>query len=565
MKQQLLDQIRGATQSALASNNDEHTAIVTAALASLDLERPKQASHGDFACNIAMRVAKPLGKNPRDVAQAIVAALASSSLISKAEIAGPGFINFTLAKSAKFAVVNEVLNAGEAYGLSKQFAGQQIMVEFVSANPTGPLHVGHGRQAALGDSICRLLGSQGYRVYREFYYNDAGNQIEMLAISTQARVRELQGLASADAFPESGYKGNYIIDIARDYIAQHSQDPKGDDKDAVRKFAVAALRHEQNLDLAAFEVKFDNFYLESSLYTEGKVDAAVALLQKSGKTYEEGGAMYLRTTDFGDDKDRVMRKSDGSGYTYFVPDVAYHIGKYQRGFTGAVNVQGADHHSTVTRVRAGLQAADIGIPQGYPDYVLHQMVTVLRGGEEVKISKRAGDYVTLRDLIDEAGRDATRFFFVMRKADTHLNFDLDLAKKQTDENPVFYVQYAHARVAAMQRKVQETYGALPNLPALSQADLSLLTETAEPLASAIAEYPDMLSRAAREFAPHAVVFYLTDLAKKIQSWYDTDDQSSRVLVDDEALRAARLALFTAAKQVVANGLSMLGVSAPERM
>jgi arginyl-tRNA synthetase len=562
MKQQLLDQIRSATQSALAPNSDDHKAIVTAALASLDLERPKQASHGDFACNIAMRVAKQLGKNPREVAQAIVHELASSPLISKAEIAGPGFINFTLAKAAKFAVVKDVLSAGEAYGLSKQFAGQQIMVEFVSANPTGPLHVGHGRQAALGDSICRLLGSQGYNVYREFYYNDAGNQIEMLAISTQARVRELQGLVSADAFPESGYKGNYIIDIARDYIAQNPHDPKGDDKDSLRKFAVAALRHEQNLDLAAFEVRFDNFYLESSLYTEGKVEAAVALLQKSGKTYEEGGALYLRSTDFGDDKDRVMRKSDGSGYTYFVPDVAYHIGKYQRGFTGAVNVQGADHHSTVTRVRAGLQAAGVGIPQGYPDYVLHQMVTVLRGGEEVKISKRAGDYVTLRDLIDEAGRDATRFFFVMRKADTHLNFDLDLAKKQTDENPVFYVQYAHARVAAMQRKVQETYATLPNL---ALANLALLTETAEPLASAIAEYPDMLSRAAREFAPHAVVFYLTDLAKKIQSWYDTDDQSSRVLVDDEALRTARLALFTAAKQVVANGLGMLGVSAPERM
>lgn len=518
------------------------------------LERPKQATHGDYACNVALQLSKALKKNPRELAQAIVNALHAPDVVAKTEIAGPGFINVFLTHEAKFSCVRDVLRAGDAYGLGTAGINRKMMVEFVSANPTGPLHVGHGRQAALGDSICRLLESQGWTVLREFYYNDAGNQINTLTLSTQARIRELRG--EPLALPADGYHGEYIIDIAREYVATHAADPRGDDLEAVRKHAVAYLRAEQDADLKAFDVRFESFFLESSLYTTGKVSETVELLKKGGKTYEQEGALWLRTTDYGDDKDRVMRKSDGS-FTYFVPDVAYHLDKFRRGYAHAVNVQGADHHSTVTRVRAGLQALGTGVPQGYPDYVLHQMVTVMKGGEEVKLSKRAGSYVTLRDLIDEVGKDAVRYFLVMRKTDSHLNFDLDLAKSQSEDNPVYYVQYAHARIASVLRE----WGG--DVSILAKADLRLLGNAHESaLVTRVADFPVVLAAAAREFAPHAITQYLMELAQALQSYYANDEKWLKL---PDAQKQAKLALIRAVQQVIKNGLAIIGVSAPDRM
>ncbi|KVM61250.1 arginine--tRNA ligase [Burkholderia ubonensis] len=558
----------------------------------ITLERPKVAAHGDVACNVAMQLAKPLGANPRQLAEQIVAALTAQpgaqGLVEAAEIAGPGFINLRLTAAAKQAVIAAVLAEGRGFGLSTREHGKQVLLEFVSANPTGPLHVGHGRQAALGDALANVIASQGCAVHREFYYNDAGVQIGNLAISTQARAR---GLKPGDAgWPEAAYNGEYIADIARDYLngetvaAKDGEPVKGagdvEDLEAIRKFAVAYLRHEQDMDLQAFGVKFDQYYLESSLYKEGRVEQTVDALIKAGVTYEQDGALWLRTTDNGDDKDRVMRKTDGT-YTYFVPDVAYHVTKWERGFTKVINIQGSDHHGTIARVRAGLQGLHIGIPKGYPDYVLHKMVTVMRDGQEVKISKRAGSYVTVRDLIewsggaapgqeaapdliDEAtitrGRDAVRFFLISRKADTEFVFDIDLALKQNDENPVYYVQYAHARICSVLNEWKSRYnGELAQLPG---ADLSQLTSTqAASLMQKLAEYPDMLSHAANELAPHAVAFYLRDLAGEFHSFYNAE----RVLVDDEAPRTARAALLAATRQVLENGLAMLGVSAPAKM
>jgi len=532
------------------------TAFPEAGEVAVDLDRPKNAEHGDFASNVALQLAKRLGMKPREAAQAIVAALAHTPEIAKTDIAGPGFINFTLSRASRFGVVSAIQAAGGDYGRGRAGDGRTIMVEFVSANPTGPLHVGHGRQAALGDAISTILESQRWKVLREFYYNDAGNQIANLALSVQFRIREARGLVAASAMHDDWYRGDYIKDIARDYVAEYPQDTEANDLDAIRRFAVAYLRGEQDADLRAFGVKFDSYYLESSLYTDGLVDEAVRMLVAAGRTYEAEGALWLRTTDFGDDKDRVMRKSDGT-YTYFVPDVAYHLTKYRRGYTAAVNVQGADHHSTVTRVRAGLQALAIGIPAGYPDYVLHQMVTVMKGGEEVKISKRAGSYVTVRDLIEEAGRDAVRWFFIMRKVDSHLVFDIDLAKSQSDENPVYYVQYAHARICSVLRE----WGG--DEAALRGADLSALGTPHEvALAQALAQFPEILERAAREFSPHLVSFYLHDeLAARLHTYYNAE----RFLVEDELVKLARLALVAATRRVLANGLAVLGVSAPERM
>ncbi len=520
----------------------------------IEIERTKSAEHGDFASNVAMKIAKAVGLKPREAAQAIVAALPASGEIAKTEIAGPGFINFTFAATARFGVVAAINRAGGAFGRGREGEGRRIMVEFVSANPTGPLHVGHGRQAALGDAISTLLEWQGWEVLREFYYNDAGNQIANLALSVQARVKELHG--ETVEMPRDGYHGEYIRDIARDYAAEFAQDAAGEDLEAIRRFAVGYLRGEQDADLRAFGVKFDSYYLESSLYTDGKVEEAVDMLRKGGMTYESEGALWLKTTAFGDDKDRVMRKSDGT-YTYFVPDVAYHLTKFKRGFSFAVNVQGADHHSTVTRVRAGLQALGAAIPEGYPDYVLHQMVTVMRGGEEVKISKRAGSYVTVRDLIDEAGRDAVRYFFLMRKVDSHLVFDVDLAKSQSEDNPVYYVQYAHARLCSVLRE----WGG--DAATLAGADLGPLGTPHEvALVQKLAEFPEVLRRAAREFSPHLVTFYLhDDVAARLHTYYNAE----RFLVEDEKVRLARLALVAATRQVLANGLAVLGVSAPERM
>ena len=518
------------------------------------LERPKQAAHGDWACNVAMQLAKQLKRNPRELAQALIAGLPASRWLDSAEIAGPGFINMRLKPAAKLDAINTVLAAGARYGRADAGRGRTILIEFVSANPTGPLHVGHGRQAALGDAISSLLEAQSWKVTREFYYNDAGVQIDNLALSVQARAREQLG--EAVVFPESGYHGEYIREIAADYLAQGG-DP--DDLAAARRFAVAALRREQDEDLKAFGVKFDNYYLESSLYTDGKVEATVSALIASGKTYEQEGALWLRTTDFGDDKDRVMRKSDGS-HTYFVPDVAYHVTKWQRGFAHAVNIQGSDHHGTVARVRAGLQALNAvtgaGIPRNYPDYVLHKMVTVIKGGEEVKLSKRAGSYVTVRDLIDEVGRDAVRFFLVSRKADTEFVFDIDLAKSQTEDNPVYYVQYAHARICSV---LAQTGAAAPAPPVADLAPLALPRELA--LAQRLGEFPEMLAEAALGFAPHTLAFYLRELAGEFHSYYNAE----RILVADEKLKLARLALILAVRQVLQNGLALLGVSAPEKM
>jgi len=580
---------QAVAQVAKATEGASEAAFVVPAIT---LERPKVAAHGDVACNVAMQLAKPMRANPRQLAQQIVdATLAqpeAAGLVEAAEVAGPGFINLRLSANAKRAVIGAVFEQGEAFGRSSREAGKRVLVEFVSANPTGPLHVGHGRQAALGDAISNVLASQGYDVHREFYYNDAGAQIGNLAVSTQARVR---GFKPGDAgWPEAAYNGEYIADIARDYLAgetvaakdgepvKGAQDP--DDLEAIRRFAVAYLRHEQDLDLQAFGVKFDRYYLESSLYTEGRVEKTVEALVASGETYEQEGALWLKTTDYGDDKDRVMRKSDGT-YTYFLPDVAYHVTKWERGFTKVINVQGSDHHGTIARVRAGLQALGIGIPKGYPDYVLHKMVTVMRDGQEVKISKRAGSYVTVRDLIewsgganpgsevspellDEAtvrrGRDAVRFFLISRKADTEFVFDIDLALKESDENPVYYVQYAHARISSILGDWQGKFGG--DLAALPKVDLApLSSERALALIAKLGEFPDMLTHAASELAPHAVAFYLRELAAEFHSFYNAE----RVLVDDVAERDARVALLAATRRVLANGLAVIGVSAPERM
>ena len=552
-------------------------------------EAPKQAAHGDLACTAAMQLAKPLGRNPREVARELVDVLAREPAFARwvaaMEIAGPGFINLRLAPAAKQAVIGEVLRAGAQYGRTEDGAGKgKVLVEFVSANPTGPLHTGHTRQAALGDAICNLLEWQGFDVTREFYYNDAGAQIATLAASVQAR---LEGLAPGDAgWPEPAYNGEYIADVAAEFAARksvHADDREftasGDanDLEGIRQFAVAYLRREQDLDLKALGVRFDNYYLESSLYTSGRVEDTVRRLVASGKTYEQDGALWLRTTDYGDDKDRVMRRSAPAGaaaadsdevsaYTYFVPDVAYHLAKFERGFTKAIDIQGGDHHGTIARVRAGLQAAGMGVPEGYPDYVLHKMVTVMKGGEEVKISKRAGSYVTLRDLVEWSGRDAVRFFMLSRKADTEFVFDVDLAVKQSDENPVFYVQYAHARICSVLAKAGDVApdaaarpAALLDDPAF---DAALLVAPAElALMARLAEYPEMVGKAASTLSPHDVAFYLRDLASAFHHYYAAE----RVIGDDRRLTLARLGLLAATRQVLRNGLALLGVGAPEAM
>ena len=528
-------------------------------------ESPKVAAHGDFASTAAMQLSKPLKLNPRQVAERLRSLLlaqpAYHQWVSDIDIAGPGFLNMRLTPAAKQQVVREVLAAGDAFG-HQPARGERMLVEFVSANPTGPLHVGHGRQAALGDAICNLNATQGWDVYREFYYNDAGVQIATLARSTQLRA---QGFKPGDTQgPEAAYNGDYIADIAADFLARktvsaddRSTTASGDvnDLDSIREFAVAYLRHEQDLDLQAFAVRFDNYYLESSLYTSGRVDATVELLQAAGKTFEQDGALWLRSTDYADDKDRVMRKSDGS-YTYFVPDVAYHITKWERGFTRVVNIQGTDHHGTIARVRAGLQAANVGIPQGYPDYVLHTMVRVVRGGVEVKISKRSGAYVTLRDLIEWTSKDAVRFFLLSRKPDTEDVFDVDLALAKNNDNPVYYVQYAHARICSVLAGWGGDVAALPQV-ALD----ALQSPSAMALMLALAKFPDMLTAAAQDFAPHDVTFYLRDLAATYHSYYDAE----RILVDDEPVRLARLALVAATAQVLRSGLAVLGVDAPRKM
>ena len=536
--------IEAALRAALRKQAPQH------AEAPILLERPKQPEHGDFSSNLALQLAKPLKQSPREVAALLISNLAAGDVFEAPQIAGPGFINFRLKPGARVAVVRRVLERGAAYGKTAAAQPAKVQVEFVSANPTGPLHVGHGRQAALGDAIASLLEWQGHAVTREFYYNDAGSQIDKLALSVQARARGAR--PGEPGWPDEGYAGEYIDDIARTFLQQHKD---VESLEAIRRFSVDYLRAEQDADLQAFGVRFDVYYLESSLYADGKVEQTVKALVASGKAYEKDGALWLRTTDYGDDKDRVARKSDGS-FTYFVPDVAYHRTKWERGFRKVIDVQGTDHHSTVTRVRAGLQALGIGIPPGYPDYVLHSLVKVVRGGAEVKISKRAGSYVTVRDLIDWVGRDAVRFFLVSRKADSEFVFDVDLARAQTEENPVYYVQYAHARLCSVFSQWRGDEGVL------GKAALEKLsTEKEIALARRLGQFPEVLAEAAGDFAPHLVAFYLRELAGEFHSYYNAE----RILVEDEALRLARLALCAAVRQTLANGLSLLGVSAPEKM
>ncbi len=536
-------------------------------------ESPKVAAHGDLATTAAMQLAKPLKLNPRQLAENLKAELLSQGAFQRwvdaIEIAGPGFINIRLKPESKQEIVREVLGQGAQFGYQAS-NGQRVLVEFVSANPTGPLHVGHGRQAALGDAICNLFATQGWNVHREFYYNDAGVQIQTLTNSTQLRAKGFK--PGDDCWPvdpenpasKAFYNGDYIQDIADDFLAKktvqaddRSFAASGDveDLESIRNFAVAYLRHEQDKDLQAFNLKFDEYYLESSLYTSGRVDQTVAKLVANGKTYDKDGALWLQSTDYGDDKDRVMRKQDGS-YTYFVPDVAYHIAKWERGFTKVVNIQGTDHHGTIARVRAGLQAAGVGIPLGYPDYVLHTMVRVVKGGEEVKISKRAGSYVTLRDLIEWTSKDAVRFFLLSRKPDTEYTFDVDLAVAKNNDNPVYYVQYAHARICS----VLAAWGG--DRASLQGVDLSALqSPQAQALMLLLAKYPEMLTAAANDEAPHDVTFYLRELAACYHSYYDAE----RILVDEEVVKLARLALVAATAQVLHNGLAVLGVSAPQKM
>lgn len=532
----------------------------------IKVDPTKDKAHGDYATNLALMLAKPAGKNPRELAETLIAALPESDAIQKTEIAGPGFINFFAAADAAAQIVAQVLDSGDAFGRSMVGQAEKVQVEFVSANPTGPLHVGHGRGAAIGDCLCRLLEATGYDVTREFYYNDAGAQIANLARSVQARAKNLG--PDDESWPEDGYRGEYISDVANDYLAgktvtaddrEVTAKTDADDLDAIQEFAVAWLRREQDLDLKAFGVEFDVYFLESSLYQDGKVDEAVEKLVTNGHTYEEDGAMWLRTTDFGDDKDRVMRKREG-GYTYFLPDVAYHLDKWQRGFTTVINEQGADHHSTVTRVRAGLQALEVGIPKGWPDYVLHQMVMVTRSGVEVKLSKRAGSYVTVRDLIDEVGRDATRFFLAARRADSQLTFDIDLARSQSNDNPVYYIQYAHARVCSMLRKAEAADQPFDH--ALALANLALLDSDQEKaVLNRLARYPEVVQTAARNREPQQVAQYLLDLAGDFHTCYN----AVKVMVEDDTLRNVRLALGLATRQVLRNGLDLMGVSAPEEM
>ena len=560
MKDALRELIHGALATLRAQqtlpDNETPTFVV---------ERTRNRDHGDFACNVALILAKQVGLKPRDIATAIVAAI-DDPRVDRIEIAGPGFINFFLGAPAMHAEVVTIIDKGADYGRNAIGAGRKLQIEFVSANPTGPLHVGHGRGAAVGDSLARVLDANGWAVTREFYYNDAGAQIDNLALSVQSRCKGIE--PEQDGWPTDGYRGDYIKDVARDFLDGQTVHADGqdvsasgdaDDLDSIRRFAVAWLRCEQDLDLRAFGVEFDVYFLESSLYSGGEVEHTVKQLIAAGHTYEKDGALWLRTTDFGDDKDRVMRKSEG-GYTYFVPDVAYHEGKWQRGFERVINEQGADHHSTVNRVRAGLQALGAGIPKGWPEYVLHQMVTVMRGDEEVKLSKRAGSYVTLRDLIDEVGCDATRYFLVARKTDSQLIFDIDLARAQTNDNPVYYIQYAHARVCSVHRQLAER-----GLSADTRAGLGALdrldSEHERALMSELSRYPEVVEAAASNLDPQLVAQYLREVAAAFHAYYN----AHQFIVDDVVTRDARIALADAARVVLASGLDLLGVSAPESM
>ncbi len=530
------------------------------------LERPRDPEHGEWATNVALTLAGRLRRAPRHIAEDIRSRLdLDAAGVTAVEVAGPGFLNFRLSDGAVASVLVDILEADAAWGRSDEGERRPIIVEWVSANPTGPLHAGHGRQAALGDGICTLLSWTGWSVYREFYYNDSGKQMERLAESVWARYQE--ALGEAAEIPDGGYQGEYIADVAAAFREAHGDGFKGDRTPealaAMQRFAVAALREVQDRDLNEFGVRFDNHYLESSLYVEGRVDATADRLRETGLVYEHEGATWLRTTDFGDDKDRVMLRGDGTP-TYFLPDVAYHLAKWERGFHHAINVQGSDHHGTVARVRAGLRA--LGLPEGYPEYVLHQMVRVERDGHEVKFSKRAGSYTTLRDLLEEVGVDVTRYFFLMRKPEGHLVFDLDVALDHSDKNPVFKIQYAHARMHSIFAKAGVDAGAIR----ADGADLEGLSDEHErELIKRLSEFPETVARAAQARAPHVLCDYLEQTAGAVNAWYHAGNPSRNpglaVLVDEPGLRAARLVLARAVLIVLRNGLTLLGLSAPTRM
>lgn len=528
----------------------------------IHIERPKSLEHGDYSSNIALQLAKGIKKNPREVAQLIIDQIGSEELFNKLELAGPGFINFHLSDMGRSLIIKDIIQKDDKYGRNSNGAKQKLQVEFVSANPTGPLHIGHGRGAAIGDSLARIMQANGWDVTREFYYNDAGQQINNLALSVQSRIK---GIEPDDTnFPKDGYRGEYILEIADAYANCKTVEVDGeivksngnpDDVENIKKFSVAFLRKEQNIDLDAFQTTFDVFTLESTFYQNNDVEKVLGSLEKNGFSYKKDGATWLKTTEFGDDKDRVMIKTDGS-YTYFVPDVAYHLNKWKRGFVRVLNEQGADHHSTITRVRAALQGLNLNIPKDWPEYVLHQMVTVTKNNQEVKISKRAGSYVTLRDLIDEVGSDATRYFLLARKPDSQLIFDIDLAKSQTNDNPVYYIQYAHARICAVLNQVQMTKEDLHNF------DESLLTSTHEhQLIKRLSEFPEIILLSASESSPHYIATFLKDLAADFHSYYN----ANKFLSNDKSLQNARLALIGATKIVIKNGLQLLGISAPEKM
>ncbi len=570
------------------------------------LERPKQASHGDIACTSALQCAKAMKLPPRKIAEMIVCEIQkdkrAKSFFKEIDIAGPGFINLTLSDEAKQEVIREILRQQKLFGC-KPAQNKSVLIEYVSANPTGPLHLGHARQGALGDVLSNLYRSQGWNVSREFYYNDAGMQISNLTKSVRARAQELMGkkvvflekndketekerLANeakvreqvaqgAILFPPDGYRGDYVTEIARKYLAKESvttfdggvikSSGDIDDLDTLKKFSVALLRNEQYDDLQAFGVSFDSYFLESSVYADGQIKAAIDAMDKTGKLYEADGALWFKSTDYGDDKDRVVRKQDGT-FTYFVPDVAYHINKFNRGYTRALNIQGTDHFGTTARVRAGVQAYGqangIEIPKDFPDYLLHTMTHIIKDGQEVKMSKRAGTYVTLRDLLDWIGKDAARLFLVSRKCDAEFNIDVDLAVSHSDDNPVFYLQYAHARICSIFVQAQEKNFKVLSVEEAAACDLSSLTDPSETaLLNLLSDYPQTLSLALRELAPHVLVNYLSDLAAAFHSFYN----NQRVLVDDDSIRNAKMALLLAIKQVFSNGFDILGITAVERL
>src|SRR5574340_1000997 len=587
MQQLLKSQITALLRAALARVAPEHRDM------DIVLERPKQASHGDLAANVALQLAKPLRLAPREIAQRLLRELPASELIAKAEVAGAGFVNLFLAPAAKLQAVGAILEAGGAYGRSRLGGGRRIQVEFVSANPTGPLHVGHGRGAAYGASLANLLAFAGYDVTREYYVNDAGRQMDILAVSTWLRYLELCG--AHIAFPPNAYQGGYVRDTARQVQAAHgthyvrpldavlagvpplpdgerkdkeAQDQREAHLDALIANANALLGddssyiHEHSLSehladchdhLAHFGVHFDASFSEKSLFDTGLVERAVERLEANGHVYAQDGAKWFRSTAFGDEKDRVVQRENGL-YTYFASDIAYHLNKYERGFERIIDIWGADHHGYIPRVRGALNA--LGLDSSRLTIALVQFAVLYRNGQKAAMSTRSGEFVTLRELRSEVGNDATRFFYVLRKADQHLDFDLDLAKSQSNENPVYYIQYAHARIASVLKQWDGEPGELAG------ADLSLLASDRElALCARLAAFPEVVQSAAADYAPHQIAFYLKDLAGEFHSWYNAE----RMLVEDAALCLARVALAAACRQVLATGLALLGVSAPESM